>query len=336
MLAPLAEVPEAGPMFDACRQARDLWTAWAAELGEEAGRPIGYDVSGALAVARDEEEDAALDRLAAAASELGETTREMPLAEARRLVPDLAPDVRRVRHLPGDHRVDNVAACDALVEIVERRGGAVHAGTTVENVEHTAGGIRLKVRDDAGPREVEAAALVVAAGAWSGSLPGLPPLPVVPVRGQMMSIGGVSWPWQGTVRAGRRYAVRRSTANAVRRADTLIVGATVEDSGYEVANTPAGLADLAGFVARLFPALAERPVRAVWAGLRPATPDGLPVLGPLPGADGVFLATGHYRNGILLAPWTALRVAAMVADGEAPAAGDPFSPQRFAAAPATP
>jgi len=335
MLAPLAEVPEPGPMFEACREARDLWGPWVAELVEESGRPVDYDTSGALAVARDDDESAALDRLAAAAAELGEPTRDMPLAELRRLVPDLAPDVFRALHLPGDHRVDNVEACAALAEALERRGVPVHGGSEVVRVE-PGDPVRLAVRDDAGERTLEAGALLVATGAWSGSLPGLPPLPVVPVRGQMMSLGGVDWPWQGSLRAGDRYAVRRALANAVRRADGLIVGATVEEAGFAVANTPAGLADLAAFVERLVPTLAGRPVRAVWAGLRPGTPDGLPILGPLPGAEGVFLATGHYRNGILLAPWTARRVAAMMlagggggADSAAGAEPGPFSPRRF-------
>ena len=292
--------------------------------------PIGYDASGALAVARNAAEDAALATLAEAAAELGEPTAEMPLAEARRRVPDLAPDVARVLHLPGDHRVNNVDACDALLEAVTRRGVAVHAGTAVERIDAPDDGpVRLAVRGGDGERQVEAEALLVAAGAWSGSLPGLPALPVVPVRGQMMLIGGVDWPWQGVVRAGERYAVRRAPANAVRRADSLLIGATVEDSGFEVENTTRGLADLTAFVARLFPALVERPVRAVWAGLRPGTPDGLPLLGPLPGHQRVFLATGHYRNGILLAPWTARRVGAMMLGGRPPAADDPFSPRRF-------
>jgi glycine oxidase len=330
MLAPLSEVPEPGPLFDACRAARDGWTAWAAELEAETGRSIGHDTDGALAVARDDEEAAGLARLAAAAAELGEPTREISLAEARRLVPDLAADVRSVLHLPGDHRVDNVATCGALAAAVRGRGVALRTGTAVERVEAAGGGtVRLALRGENGPATLETGALVVAAGAWSGSLPGLPALPVAPVRGQMMSIAGVDWPWQGTVRAGDRYAVRRALASAVRRADTLLVGATVDDAGFEVANSPAGLADLAAFVRRLFPALAERPVRSIWAGLRPGTADGLPILGPLPEHHGVFLATGHHRNGILLAPWTAERVAAMVADGAAPEGAAAFAPERF-------
>jgi glycine oxidase len=329
MLAPLSEVPEPGPLFDACRAARDGWTAWAAQLEAETGRSIGYDTDGALAVARDDEEEAGLARLAAAAAELGEPTRETSLAEARRLVPDLAPDVRSVLHLPGDHRVDNVATCGALSAAVERRGVTLRSGTAVERVEAAGGAVRLELRGAGGTESLDAGALVVAAGAWSGSLPGLPPLPVAPVRGQMMSIAGIDWPWQGTVRAGDRYAVRRALASAVRRADTVLVGATVDDAGFEVANTPAGLADLAAFVRRLFPDLADRPVRSIWAGLRPGTADGLPILGPLPGHAGVFLATGHHRNGILLAPWTAVRVAAMIADGAAPEGAAAFAPERF-------
>jgi len=332
MLAPLAEVPEPGPMFDACRAARDLWPGWVEELVAEAGREIEYDRSGALVVARNEAEVAALDGLREAAANLGEEVRPLALADARELVPDLAPDVEQAVLLPGDHRVDNVQVCDALARAAARRGVAVRSGAEVTRVAVLDGGVRVTVREGSAERQVEAAALILAAGAWSGAVPGLPKLPVRPLRGQMLCLGEVRWPWQGSVRAGHRYAVHRALSNAVPRAGTLLVGATAEDAGFAAVNTPAGLLDLAGFVGDLFPALVERPVLSVWAGLRPSTPDGLPLLGPLPGAQAVVAATGHHRNGILLAPWTAERVAAGLAAGSAAEWVDSFSPARFSTA----
>lgn len=329
MLAPLAEVPEPGPLFDACRAARDLWRPWLDELEDEADRRVDFDDSGALVVARDDEEEAALDALASAAAELGEDAEPMPLDEVHSHVPGLTPDLRRALLLPGDHRVDNPAACDALVRACVARGVTVRDGAAVERVETVDGAVRVTVQEGSSSRLLEAGRLLVAAGAWSGGIEGLPPLPVEPVRGQMLSLAAVDWPWLGVVRAGRRYAVRRAVGNAVPRADGLLVGATVEDAGFHAVNTPAGLEDLVGFVRSLFPTLVDRPVHRVWAGLRPGTPDGLPLLGPWPGAEGVVAATGHYRNGILLAPWTARCVADLMVDGEEVPGGGAFDPSRF-------
>ncbi len=335
MLAPLAEVPEPGPMFEAARDARDRWGEFAAEVADDAGLDspdaFGYDTSGALAVAADDETAEALTGLARAATELGEVVSEMPVDEARRLVPDVTADLRRALHLPGDHRVDNVAFCRALVTAARSRGVLVQPGSEVESLEETADGVRLRIAGspggEGGPRTLEAGAVLLAAGAWSGKLLGSPTLPVSPVRGQMMSLGDVHWPWTGSVRAGERYVVRRqSLAKAVRREDTVLVGATVEaDAGFQTENTASGLADLTAFVRRLFPGLADRPVRSVWAGLRPGSPDGLPFIGAVPGRSRTWVATGHYRNGILLAPWTARRITDRIIGGEPAPEADPFA-----------
>lgn len=368
MLAPLAELPEPGPMFEAARAARDQWGGFAAEVADEAAAVspdlgsldnLGYDTSGALSVAADEESGEALTALASAAEALGETTREMPLEELRHLVPDLSPTVHRALHLPGDHRVDNVVFCRALASAARTRGVIVESHSEVTSLEEVHGGVRLQVASQAGDagshrtgtraearagavRTLEAGAVLLAAGAWSGrllagsdrqsatSVEGFAKvqriLPVVPVRGQMMSLGDIHWPWTGSVRAGDRYAVRRSSlVNAVRRADTVLVGATVEDAGFSAINTAAGLADLTAFVTRLFPGLAQRPVRSVWAGLRPGTADGLPFIGALPGRRHTWVATGHYKNGILLAPWTARRIADRITGEENPPPKDPFA-----------
>lgn len=338
LLAPLAEAPEAGPLFDAAREARDLWGAYAAELAAETGVAVEYDDSGSLVVAADAAEAAALDRLAAAARRLGEAAEGLPVAEARALVPDLAPAVDAVLLLPGDHRVDNVAACAALAAACRRRGVELVTGATVERVDSLdAGGgaaaVRVTARHDGAERTFDAGAAVVAAGAWSAGLGGLPPLPVRPLRGQMLALGGVAWPWRGALRAGERYAVGRGLANAVPRGGgRLLVGATVEEAGFENVATAGGLAELTAFVGRFLPALAARPLVSVWAGLRPATPDAQPILGRWPERPGVWAATGHHRNGILLAPWTARHLADRLAAGWRAARESPFSATRFAIA----
>jgi glycine oxidase len=320
MLAPLAESPEAGPFFDACRASRDLWPAWAATLAEETGLSIEHDAEGSLVLALDPEEEAELAALAGAARALGEPVEEIEPSTLLSWVPGVSPALRRALRLPGDHRVDNVQACAVLAAAAKRAGATLTYGFDVQRVERAGEGVRV-----IGKRERrDAARLVLAAGAWSGRIPGLPLLPVRPVRGQMVLLAGVDWPWSGSVRGLHAYAVRRGATG-------LLVGSTMEEAGFDNHPTLAGIEKLLAFAGRTFPGLAAAHVEAVWSGLRPGTPDDLPLLGPLPGWPAVLAATGHFRNGILLAPWTAREIAGRLTGtgGEADRLASPFSPSRF-------
>ncbi len=317
MLAPLAETPHRGPYFDACRRSRDLWPAFRQALEAESGSEVGYDGSGAISVALDEQEAEQLEELAAAARAAGEPAEEIGLAEVARRVPDLSPRAVRAVLLPGEHRVDNVQAVAALEALAEKRGVVLRRGFSAERVSAGSSSVRV----EGGGTVLEAAGLVLAAGAWSGAVPGLPALPVRPVRGQMLLLEGVDWSFGGTVRGAEVYTVRRGRAG-------LLVGATSEEAGFDAQPTLAGLHGLATAARRLLPGLAERRLASTWAGLRPATPDGLPLLGRI-GDLPVFAATGHYRNGILLAPWTAAAIAGAVLDPTPPPDLAPFSPARF-------
>jgi glycine oxidase len=328
MLAPLAESPEASPFFEACRTSRDLWVSWAAALSEETGMSIEHDTSGALVLALEPAEEPRLEALAAAARALGEPVEEITPETLAHWVPDVAPSVRRALRLSGDHRVDNVQACAVLAAAAARAGAALTYGFEVLRVERSGpADERVRVIGKSGTRE--AARLVLAGGAWSGRIPGLPMLPVRPVRGQMALLTGVDWPWRGSVRS-----VLSEGAYAVRRGLTgLLVGSTSEETGFDAHPTLAGIEGLLAFARRAFPGLAGAHLETVWAGLRPGTPDDLPFLGPLPGWPAVLAATGHFRNGILLAPWTAGEVVRMVLDGGSAdisaSIRSPFSPARF-------
>lgn len=318
MLSPLAEVPVPGPFFEACSASRDLWVPLVARLQEETGLTVEHDTNGALLIALDEEEETEVERLAAAARELGEPVEELEPGALGRWVPDVSPAVRRALLLPGEHRIDNIQACAVLAAAALRAGAVISYGFEVERVERRGEGVRVVSGGDSR----EAGLLIVAAGAWSGRLPGLPGLPVRPVRGQMLLVGGVEWPWTGSLRGMHGYAVRRGITG-------LLIGATVEEAGFHSHATVAGIADLLGFLRRALPGLGEARLEATWAGLRPGTPDGLPLVGPLPGWP-VLMATGHYRNGILLAPWTAREVARMsTGRRDASAETAAFAPARF-------
>ncbi len=312
ILGPLFETGAPPPLIAASREGRDLWQEWAPALAAETGMDVGYDRSGSLQLALDDEDDAALDATLDAARRLGETAAPVELADLPRRTPGLAPQVRRAVHLAGEHRVDNVAVCQALAAALARRGVAVRHAVRTLDVRRVAGAAPA-VRLETSAGSVQAGLLVVAAGAWSGSVPGLPPLPVRPVRGQMARLGGVAWPWSGAVRRHRVYFVRRG-------AHDVLVGATVEEAGFTPHPTVAGVAGLLARATQTYPALADARLEAVWAGLRPGTPDDLPIVGWLPGWPAIA-ATGHFRSGILLAPWTA-RLVARLAIGESGTAAD--------------
>jgi glycine oxidase len=304
-------------------ESRDLWLPWAAALSEETGLSIEHDASGSLAVALDPEEEPRLEALAAAARALGEPVEEITTEALTHWVPDISQAVRRAVHLAGDHRVDNIQACAVLAAAAAHAGATLTYGFEVLRVERSGHTERVRV---IGKNDIrEAARLVLAGGAWSGRIPGLPMLPVRPVRGQMVLLTGVDWPWSGSVRragGGGSYAVRRGVTG-------LLIGSTAEEAGFDAHPTLAGIEDLLKFARHTFPGLAGAHLETVWAGLRPGTPDDLPFLGPLSGWSAVLAATGHFRNGILLAPWTAREIVRMVLDGTGADGRSPFSPSRF-------
>jgi glycine oxidase len=146
----------------------------------------------------------------------------------------------------------------------------------------------------------------------------------------MLMLGGVDWPWSGSIRGPHVYAVRRGATG-------LLVGATVEETGFSSLNTVSGIEGLLRFIRHALPGLDQARLETTWAGLRPGTPDDLPMIGWVPRWP-VLAATGHYRNGILLAPWTAREIALLAAAGlndEAADEPNPFSPGRFLAEPGT-
>jgi glycine oxidase len=318
MLSPFSEASSPGPFLDACRASRDLWGPWVAALEEETGLTVDYDTSGSLLVALGDEDEAELERALRNARDFGEQADEVEMPALRHWVPDITPGVRRAVHLTGEHRVDNVQLCAVLALAAQKLGVTIHYGSEVERVErrHPEGTVLIHGRH----WRKEARLLVLAAGAWSGLIPEIPPLPVRPVRGQVVLLGGVEWPWSGSVRQGHFYAVRRGATG-------LLIGATVEEAGFDKHNTVEGVEDLLAFARRLFPGIGKNRLETVWAGLRPGTPDDLPILGGIPGWP-VLAATGHFRNGILLAPWTAREVARLAfaqGGGEIPE----LSPKRF-------
>jgi glycine oxidase len=327
MLAPVTEVHYGEQaLLRLNLAAADRWPAFAAELEEAAGAPIGYRRCGTLTVARDADDNAALEDLYRFQRRCGLQVERLRSRDCRRLEPGLAPSVRGGVLAPGDHQVDNRAMADALQAAGERAGVRLLLGRVAELL---VDGERVTGVTLAGGASLPAGTVVLAAGCWSRDLGGLAAEllpPVRPVKGQLLHLRGPA------ADPLCRRNVRGLEVYVVPRADgRVVVGATVEEQGFDARVTAGAVHDLLRAALELLPDVAELELAETVAGLRPGSPDNAPLLGPA-GVDGLVVATGHYRNGILLAPVTADAVAELLVSGRVPAAIAAFRPDRRAAA----
>jgi glycine oxidase len=327
MLAPVTEVHYGEQaLLRLNLAAADRWPAFAAELEEAAGAPIGYRRCGTLTVARDADDNAALEDLYRFQLRCGLQVERLRSRDCRRLEPGLAPSVRGGVLAPGDHQVDNRAMADALVAAGERAGVRLLLGRAAELL---VDGERVTGVTLAGGASLPAGTVVLAAGCWSRDLGGLAAEllpPVRPVKGQLLHLRGPA------ADPLCRRNVRGLEVYVVPRADgRVVVGATVEEQGFDARVTAGAVHDQLRAALELLPDVAELELAETVAGLRPGSPDNAPLLGPA-GVDGLVVATGHYRNGILLAPVTADAVAELLVSGRVPAAIAAFRPDRRAAA----
>jgi glycine oxidase len=318
MLAPVTEVHYGEEALLALNlRSSHLYPDFVAELEEASECTTGYRASGTLTVARDTDDMAAVDELVAYQQNLGLHVERLQSRELRRLEPGLAPGVRGGALVAGDHQVDPRRLVDALFEGCRRRGVSWRR-------ERVAAVGRQRVVLAGGERQ-GADAVVVAAGCWSGGIEGLgsAAAAVRPVKGQILRLRGAA----GLPTAG--HNIRGLDAYLVPRADgEVVVGATVEERGYDTSVTGGATHDLLRAALELVPDVRELALVETSAGLRPGTPDNAPLIGTSE-VESVVLATGHYRNGILLAPITADSVVELVATGRAPDAIAAFSPRRF-------
>jgi glycine oxidase len=301
MLAPVGELAFGEPeLLKMTVAAAELYSGFAAELEAASGISTGYRRDGALHVALDRDEASELRRVHELQRSLGLGAEWLPPRRCRELEPGLTPSFNGAVHAPDEASVDPRALAAALLAALEAEGVELLTGSGVEAAlfdgERIAG-----VRTEAGV-ELRAAAVVLAAGAWSGRAEWLPEAarpPVRPVKGQIVELrarDGIA-PCRRIVASERVYLVPRPDGR-------LIVGATVEEQGFDTAVTAGGVHELLREAYRLLPEVAEMELVEAAAGLRPGTPDNLPLVGA-GGVDGLLWACGHYRNGILLAPLSA-------------------------------
>jgi glycine oxidase len=327
MLAPAVEIQfEETELYRLGRESLRRWPAFARDLERASGRDIGYRDEGTLVVADDRDAAEALRRLYRFQQAEGVPVEWLTGREALEIEPFLSPKLAAAVWSPEDHQVDNRLVVEALREVIERETGAtLREGVAVRTVEP---GESPAVVTDDGER-VEASVVVLAAGAWSRGVDGLEPKPPVrPLKGQMLALR-MAPPFE------LRHVVRGPDAYVVPKADgRLVIGATSEEMGFDTRVTGGGLYRLLEGAVEVVPGVEELELIDTWAGLRPASRDHAPLLGPS-GAPGVVLATGHYRHGILLAPVTADELAvgidAMLGGGAFETSDwlAPFSPRRL-------
>ena len=305
----------------------EAWPGFAGELEARTGLSSGFVRSGALVVAADRDDAEELRRLLVVQRSIGLDAAWLSGRECRRLEGGLSPRVPGGIHAPGDHAADPRTTVTALRRALELEGGELRCKADASVLVH---GDRVTGVAVAGLGAVEADHVVVATGAWTGLLDGLPPgsvPPVRPVKGQILRLrqeGSAPRLAQRLIRTPRCYVVSRPGGEVV-------VGATVEERGFDEHVTAEGVFGLLEAAREVLPDVGELRWGEARAGLRPGTPDNAPVIGS--GAlEGLVWATGHHRNGVLLAPLTGDAVASLLT-GEAPAeAVAGFGPERFARA----
>jgi glycine oxidase len=324
MLAPVGELAFGEPeLLEMTLASATLYPQFVAELQAASGMTTGYAQQGALHIALDRDEAAELRRVHDLQRSRGLEAEWLPPRGCRELEPGLTPSFNGGVHAPGEAAVDPRALTRALLAALAV-GGEVATGIGV-----SAGlfeGERLVGVRTAAGEELRAPAVVLATGAWAGATEWLPEParpPVRPVKGQILELRSRDdgAPCERIVASERVYLVPRPDGR-------LIVGATSEEQGFDTAVTAGGVHELLREAYRLLPDIAEMELVDSMAGLRPGTPDNLPLIGP--GAiEGLVLATGHYRNGILLAPLTADAIAALLAGEQLPEAIAPAHPLRL-------
>lgn len=314
MLAPITEA-EFGEeqLFWLNVASSELFPLFIEQLRETVGIDGGYRQSGTVLVARDQDDNRVLDEVHDFQLRLGVEARRLSGRAVRDLEPALAPRIRGGIVVDGDHQVDPPALTQALLEACEAAG--------VERMEGRVTKINGATVTLESGETLSCATVVLAAGARSAQIAGIPEVPVRPVKGQLVHLrsrGGVPLPSRN-VRGLDVYVVTRGDGRVV-------IGATVEEQGFDPTLTARAVHDLLRDGYEVLPGLLELEFVGVTAGFRPATPDNSPAIGWL--TDDVVVATGHYRNGVLLAPVTAQAIVSLV-NGDTPDVLAPFDPHRF-------
>jgi glycine oxidase len=306
-------------------ESQRLWPDFVRELEAAAGISVEYRDEGTLVVALGRDDAAQLRHSYEFQKKLGLDVTWLTAAAAREREPHLKPGIAAAVWSPNDHQVENRLLGRALTVATRRAGVALVEHCAVREIVLESG-LAAGIVTEHG--RAAADIVVLAAGAWSREIGGIPPAhlpPVRPVKGQMLALQ------MDPANPILRHVLWAPRAYLAPRLDgRLIIGATVEEKGFDARLTAGGVLALLDGAWRALPAIEELPIAETWAGFRPGSRDDAPMLGPS-GIDGLVIATGHHRNGILLTPVTAAVVSAYILGGRLPELARSFSPERFSA-----
>ncbi|MGH9754873.1 MAG: glycine oxidase ThiO [Blastocatellia bacterium] len=326
MLVPLAEAEDKDDFFNFTVAGLAMYADFARELKESSGVDIEYRAEGTLYMALTEEDEVELDRRWRWQHEAGLNVKRLNAGCALDLEPLINSALRFALKYPGDHQVDNRRLMTALHTAARNAGVEFWTHTDAREllIENAAG--RKQIIGVTTTRgAVRAHTAVIAAGSWSSLLrcDESPQFEVEPVRGQMVAVEMPAPATRHVIYSRRGYLVPRLSGY-------LIAGSTSEHAGYDKRVTASGVASIIERAIEIMPSIASQAITETWAGLRPHAPDDLPILGADPRVAGLIYATGHYRNGILLAPITAQVISELIIKGASSVNLAPFSVARFA------
>jgi glycine oxidase len=297
MLLPQVEADAADEFFKLACRSRDLYPAFAAALREETGIDVELDTTGTLYLALTDHDYEEIQKRYEWQTRAGLSIEMLSSEEARECEPCISEATRGALRFPKDIQVENRRLLSALANSVKNLGVEIATQTSVDSLIIEGNRVR-SVRTSRGV--ISCATAVIAAGTWSSFIKTAPhsPLPTIePVRGQMVCLEAKPQLTRHVIYSPRGYLVPRQDGR-------LLAGSTSEHAGFAKCVTAGGVATILRNALEISPGISDLPVVDTWAGLRPRAADGLPVLGPCGEIDGLFCATGHYRNGILLAPLT--------------------------------
>jgi glycine oxidase len=321
MLTPWGDNSPNGPaMLGLQLASHDMWPDFERELSAIIDAPVGFRTEGRLMVCLDHEGATELRANYDYNTGHGIKAEWLTGEEVRRLEAHLSPTVTDAVYLPEGYQIDNRRLTKALQTAFLQAGGVLRDKMTVEQVVIENNQV---VAIKAEGQRVAAETIIIAAGAWAGQIPGIPvPLPLHAVKGQMLAV-------QMPAEAPFLRHVVTGLVHLIPRLDgRLLIGATEEPHHDDLSVTAGGIYTLLGGARQMLPAINPLAIMETWSGLRPAATDGLPIIGKT-AVDGLVVATGHFRNGILLAPVTARAISRLILSGTTDPSLTPFSPARF-------
>jgi len=323
MLSPAPDCPAAIPAVPLGRASLAIYPKFVDAIERASGMGTGFRTGGAVMVISSGDADDELSKMVALHRGLGLACERLPLDKARIMEPALGKDARAAAFLPDECSVEPRALTAAVLNAANEAGAALLPGWEVVSL--ALDGKKCVGVKTSNGETIHASQVILAAGCWSSQILNAAPFaPTVPLRGQMIALRHSRTPIRNVLRSERGYIVPRGRMSP----QTVILGSTIENAGYEKRVTSGGLEKILAAANALVPELAKAEVIETWSGLRPGTPDQLPILGPAD-IEGLVFATGHYRNGILLAPITAKLVGEWIMHKETSMDCEIFSPLRF-------